>query len=114
MLLGKPPAEAASCSASFEINNPTKNDVFYQVRSKTRANVIWKLRTSNWIKAGDRYVGSLTFPLVGCRVKRQVQIKYRCGELGGDNRGGSERVYKVSGGNYFRPDRIRFRPDCRG
>ncbi len=84
------PVLAADCRVNFTVNNATPYWVAVQVESRTRANMTWhdgvvppffifaaQDRDAS-LRPGERRARTARFPLVGCRVGRELRVTQRC------------------------------------
>ena len=78
-----PQAQAADCQVTMTVRNPTGSDAMVEVESRTRANPGWfsggfvngRVLIVN---AGRSNSTAVRFPLVGCRINREMRVTTSC------------------------------------
>jgi len=114
-------ASAADCTVNFVANNPTAYTVWLSVETRTRANPGWYMGTVNstdrrWVvQPGGRLARTLTMPIVGCRVQRELRVTQTCwtpNSIGTGNSVMSELVLRPWGTGLQRPRDITINVRC--
>lgn len=84
------PVTAADCKVNFVANNTTAYEVGLMVESRTRANMTWYDGAvapffifaaddrHRYLAPGARIARTARFPIVGCRIKRELRVTQKC------------------------------------
>ncbi|MEQ8480289.1 MAG: hypothetical protein RIC18_06505 [Hoeflea sp.] len=109
-------AIAASCEKNFTFVNTNNGPITFKIQSRTRANATWYdggLIFSDRRKvllAGRTAKGTITYPVLGCGVKRKIRIRIACLDKG--QRAIGRRVINVSRGEWHRPYDLKSKLNC--
>ncbi|MBO6901254.1 MAG: hypothetical protein JJ864_07890 [Rhizobiaceae bacterium] len=100
-------AQAANCLRNFTFKNTTGGLVRFKIESRTRANAQWYdgglvfSDRKDIIHSGGTKTGTISYPVLGCGVKRKIRIKVTCLNL--SERAIGRRVINVSRGEWHKP-----------
>lgn len=113
------PAVAADCTVNFTVTNSTPYHVSLVVETRTRANLNWHMGSISdgvrmWeLVPGRRLARTLTMPIVGCRVQRELRVRQSCRSIdGGRGQQISERIVLPWGPGLQAPRDITFEVRC--
>ena len=114
-------ASAADCTVNFVANNTTAYTVWLSIETRTRANPGWYMGSINstdrrWVvQPGARLARTVTMPIVGCRVQRELRVTQTCWTTdpqGPGSRIMSERILHPWGTGLHRPRDITVNVRC--